>query len=140
MAKLGHWWLGLSATPSPSDEKWCSFISLVLFNHRSFIKPDPFSLGVRRFSGKIRIPGFGMGKAPLECLESLKACHQRNPKKTIEPQHVHKPNKIASAWLERKGSADRIFESKAKAQNARASSASLCANFGWPSTLEANYA
>ena len=28
----------------------------ILFNHRSFRKPDPFSPGFRRFSRKIRIP------------------------------------------------------------------------------------
>ena len=29
----------------------------ILFNHRSFQKPDPFCLGFRRLSRKIRIPG-----------------------------------------------------------------------------------
>ena len=34
-------------------------------NHRSFQKPDQLSLGLRRFSRKIRIPG-RMGKVPLD--------------------------------------------------------------------------
>ena len=39
----------------------------ILFNHRSFQKPDPFSVGFR-FSGKIWIPGLGMGNVPLDIL------------------------------------------------------------------------
>ena len=38
----------------------------ILFNHRSFQKSDPFALGYWRFSRKIRIYGFRMGKVPLE--------------------------------------------------------------------------
>ena len=48
----------------------------ILSNHRSFPKPDPFSLGSRRCSRKIRLSG-RMGKVALESLVWLLWIHCR---------------------------------------------------------------
>ena len=44
------------------------------FNHRLFQKPDPFLLGFGWFPEKIRIPGFRMGKLPLDKYRITSVC------------------------------------------------------------------